>query len=270
MKNYTGKTALVTGASSGIGKAFATLLAERGANLIVVARTESALLGLAAELKQKYGVQIHVISCDLTEPNSASRLFAKVQNANLRVDLLINNAGFGKWGEFLDFDLKSYDSMLTLNINTLVQLCHLFLPSMVKNKEGGIINVASVAAFVPVPYAAVYSASKSFVLYFSEALYGEYRNKGVNIMALCPGGTDSNFAAVANPQVKLPNGTSETAEVVAERALKSFLKQKSYIVSGKKNYLTTLFPRFLPRQKVIEVTGTVWKKVISSGLANPS
>lgn len=261
MKSYKGKTVLVTGASSGIGKAFAESLAEKGANLIIVARSGDKLKEQASELEKKYSVQVGVIVIDLSESGSAKKIFQQTQTAGLSVDVLINNAGFGKWGDFLEFDLETYSSMLSLNINSLVELCHLYLPEMVKKKDGGIINVGSTASFVPVPYAAVYSASKAFVLYFSEALYGEYNDKGVTVMTLCPGGTESNFATVANSEIKVPREAYESPKDVVNTALPAFLNNESYVISGFKNYMSEILPRFLPRKVVIQLVGNMWKKV---------
>jgi hypothetical protein len=262
MKTYSGKTVLVTGASSGIGKAFAELLASLGAHLILVARTESALQEQAALFKQKYGVDVHIFPCNLGIPGSALKLFEQVKKSNLVIDILINNAGFGKWGDFLEFEREDYVSMLNLNITTLVELCHLFLPDILERKGGGIINVASTAAFIPVPFASVYSASKSFVLYFSEALHGEYQDKGVTVLALCPGGTESRFASIANAQVNISRSVYEPAEKVAKTALEALLKKKSSVISGRQNHLAALLPRFLSRKSVIQISKKVWLKTI--------
>lgn len=265
MKDYRNKLVLITGASSGIGLSFAHHLAREGANLILVARTRIRLEEIASELKKiRSDIQIHVIDMDLGKPLAAKALFEQTQKLNLSVDILINNAGFGKWGEFLDFDRDTYHSMLTLNINTLTDLCHVYLPAMLIKKEGGIINVASTASFQPVPYAAVYSASKSYVLNFSEALYGEYVDQGVVTLALCPGGTETNFNAVADSSVVLPSGSLESPDVVARRGLDAFLEKRNYIVSGNTNYLTSLISRLLSRKSAIFLTRKVWKKVIDN------
>ena len=195
MNNLQGKTALVTGASSGIGLALAHSLAARGANLILTARSEDKLLSLAKDLQEK-GTSVHVFVQDLSEQQAASRLYDQIAQAGLTIDLLINNAGFGIWGGFEETPLTEYSRMLQVNINALTELCHLFIPNMIKQKESGIINVASTAAFVPIPFAAAYSASKSYVLMLTEALHGEYNQHGLQAMTLCPGGTASNFAAV--------------------------------------------------------------------------
>ncbi|MBD1372250.1 SDR family oxidoreductase [Hazenella sp. IB182357] len=262
MKRFNGQIALVTGASSGIGMAFAEKLAANGADLILTARSTNKLNELGNRLSAQYQIQVKTIAIDLSQPGSAQSLFRETKKENLSVDLLVNNAGFGKWGSFLEFDSQVYHEMLHLNINSVVELTQLFLPNMLSNQSGGIINVASTAAFLPVPYAAVYSASKSFVLYFSEALHGEYYKKGINVLALCPGGTKSNFASVANQKKTISTDQYETPEVVAENGLNAFLKNKPYVVSGTKNYLTTIIPRLLSRRRVIHISGDAWKKMI--------
>ncbi|WP_372371139.1 SDR family NAD(P)-dependent oxidoreductase [Candidatus Uabimicrobium sp. HlEnr_7] len=261
MKQLAGKTALVTGASSGIGLALAKSLAARKMNLIITARSENKLNEIATEL-QKSGVNVDVFSSDLSERGAAENLFKQVSEASLHVDLLINNAGFGKWGELLEINREEYQQMLQLNINALTELCHLFIPDMLSRKEGGIINVGSTASFVPIPFAAVYSASKAYVLSFTEALQGEYGDRGLSVMTLCPGGTNSNFAAVANPNLKQIFANKDTPEFVAEMGLEAFLKGKLYVITGKGNKKVALLPRILSRQKVLEIVGASWKKTI--------
>lgn len=259
MKQLTGKTALVTGASSGIGLALARLLAARGAHLIITARSEDKLNEIAAELRQK-GVKVQVFVGDLSQKGAAKMLFEQVEKAGLQVDLLVNNAGFGKWGEFLDVDWATYDEMLQLNIGALTELCHLFIPGMLKRGEGGIINLGSIASFVPVPFAAVYSATKAYILMFTEALQGEYGARGLQCMTLCPGGTASNFAHVANPDIKVASGFSDTAEFVAEIGLDAFLKGDLYVVPGSRNKQVAFLPRLFSRKAVLKIIGDNWKK----------
>lgn len=261
MKDLQGKTALVTGASSGIGLAFAKALAARGAHLILTARSADKLREIAAEL-QGPGVKVQVFPNDLSQPGAAQQLFEQVTQAGSTVDLLINNAGFARWGEFLEFPRAQYVEMLQLNITALVELCHLFIPGMLGRGEGGIINVGSTASFIPVPYAAVYSASKAYVLYFTEALQGEYGTRGVRCMTLCPGGTDTNFAAVANAAVKLRPARRDTPEFVAEAGLVAFLKGELYVIPGSHNQQAAWLPRFLSRKQVLKIVGDTWKKTI--------
>jgi hypothetical protein len=175
----------------------------------------------------------------------------------LTVDVLINNAGFGKWAHFLAEDIDTYQRMLTVNINALVRMTCLFIPNMLTRGKGGVINVASTAAFQPVPYIAVYSASKSFVLNFTEALSGEYRQRGLRFLALCPGNTTTNFMATANADT---SGMSFAApENVVENALNAFLQGRSYYVPGMVNYLTSLLPRILSRSVSINIVANMFK-----------
>jgi short-subunit dehydrogenase len=264
MKSYKGKTALVTGASSGIGKAFAHDLASRGARVIITARSEPALQAVAAELRGRYSTLVDVIPMDLSKAGAAARLMAAVDALDLKVDLLVNNAGFGKWGDFLSIEAPANAEMIQLNVTALVELCRLCLPGMLTRDDGGIINVASTAAFVPLPYAAVYSAAKTFVLYFSEALWGKTRKSGVHVMALCPGGTASNFAAVA---ADLPGAGAgrpglDSSESVAKAGLDGFLKRKTYLITGKGNQRLAWLPRLMSRQKVVTTMGDRWKTVV--------
>lgn len=261
MSIFKNKSILITGASSGIGLSFAQLLAKQGSNLILVARNQEQLEQIASGLSKKHGIEAYVIAADLAEPGAAQRIFAQTQKKNLSVDILINNAGFGKWGDFLQFDTATYSSMLQLNIITLTELCHLYLPHMLAKKEGGIINVSSTGGLLPVPYTAVYSASKAYVLTLSEALYGEYSKQGITVLALCPGGTKTNFSAVADSTVDMERSLA-SPDTVAQDALDAFLKRKSYVVSGWGNYFNILLTRFLPRKTTISLVGTSWKKII--------
>ncbi|MGL5742506.1 MAG: SDR family NAD(P)-dependent oxidoreductase [Legionella sp.] len=186
MSIFKSKLVLITCASSGIGLSFAQLLAKQGSNLILVARHQEQLEQVASELSKQHHIKTHVIAADLAEPGAAQKIFSETQKLNLSVDILINNAGFGKWGDFLNFDTATYSSIVHLNIIALTDLCHLYLPQMLEKKEGGIINVASTAAFLPIPYSVVYAASKAYVLNFSEALYVEVqqsRNHGLGTMS---------------------------------------------------------------------------------------
>lgn len=260
--SFAGKTALVTGASSGIGEAFAKALAGRGANLVLVARSEAALLTLASGLRAEHRVRIDVVAMDLAKAGAAERLHARTTEAGIGVDFLINNAGFGKWGDFLEFPRAIYAEMLALNIQAPVELCHLYLPDMLGREGCGILNVASTAAFIPVPWASVYSASKSFVLYFTEALHGEYADRGVRILALCPGGTRSNFAAVASYADSRLIGTGQSPDAVVEVALAALDRNCSHIVPGAGNKVTPLLARLLSRSSVIRLSGHAWRRII--------
>jgi len=236
--------ALITGASSGIGEAFARRLAAQGTNLILVARSEANLNSLAAELSKKYDIHAEVIPADLSNGDAAHSLHAEVTHRNLGVDLLINNAGFGSYSSFEKLPLERETQEIALNMTALVALTHLFLPEMLAKEAGAVINVASTAGFQPVPYMAVYGATKAFVLSFSEALWAECRPQGVRILALCPGATDTRFAGVAG--TNLPS-KGATAESVADAALAALARGRSYFVPGGGNYRLSLVSRFTPR-----------------------
>ena len=259
MKSFKDATVLVTGASSGIGEAFARNLANRGANLILTARSEDKLGQIVEELAAKHAIKAHVFPGDLSHPNTPQQLGSQIQAASLSVDVLINNAGFGKCGPFLEHDYQSYQDMLNLNIKALVGLTHLFLPSMLEKGDGGVINVASTAAFQPIPYLATYSATKAFVLGFSESLWGEYHERGLTVLALCPGNTATNFADVANIDVTRMTRAA-TPEIVVEEGLRAFLKGRNYVIPGRTvNYLLANLSRLLSRRRVLGITSGIFK-----------
>ena len=210
------KTALITGASTGIGVVFARQLAQRQMELILVARSRDKLEQLAAELGEQYGVKVTVIVQDLTVAGAGKLVYETVNQKGINVDLLVNNAGFGGYGAFSEQDLARQLEMIQLNNLVLVELTHYFLRPMLAGAGGAIINVASIAGFQPLPYLSVYAATKAFVLSFSESLWAENKDKGVEILALCPGPTESNFFEVARfPSAFMgKNGRLDSAEVV--------------------------------------------------------
>lgn len=270
MKTYTNKTILITGASSGIGMAMAHDLCSRGANLILAARSTEKLNELA-ELIRKKGKEAYVFTSDLSVSGSAEKLHYEINEANLQVDLLINNAGYGRWGEFTDFDLADYNKMIQLNITTLTELCHLYITDMAKRKNGGIINVGSTASFFPIPYGNVYSSTKAYVLMFSEALNYEYREKGIHVMALCPGATESEFMAVATEKdkevqkiakEKTSSVSFQTSEEVAKECLDAYEKGKIYHIAGKSNRRTYAISKHLSRKRVLNMVGKMFGQVV--------
>jgi len=264
ISDFKGLTVLITGASFGIGEAFAYYLASLGANLVLTARSADKLKLIACELKQKYAISVQVFPADLSESAAPWQIFDQIKAAGLNVDVLINNAGFGKWAYFHAVDIESYQQMLTVNINALVRLTYLVLPDMLARGKGGVINVASTAAFQPVPYIAVYSASKSFVLNFTEALAGEYTEKGLNFLALCPGSTDTNFMKVANPEIDTSDENFATPEDVVRSGISAFVKGRKYHVPGVMNYLLSLLPRIFPRAVAIRVVANMFKDRVAS------
>lgn len=255
--DFDQKTVLITGASSGIGAALATALAAQGAHLILVARSHDRLLQVAEHLRLQYQTPVTVFAVDLSLPNGAQALYEATQSAGLSVDYLINNAGFGRWTAFLQQPLATYQQMLQLNIQTVVALTYLYLPHMVANGHGGVMNVASTAAFQPLPYIAVYGASKGFVLQFTEALAGEYAAQGIACMALCAGNTDTNFVRVANADTTGMHASS--AEDVAHVAVQAWQAKRISVVVGWRNRLSSLLPRLLSRRMVLALVRRMLK-----------
>ncbi len=249
---------LITGASSGIGEVFARKLAARGRSVLLVARSEDKLITLCNELGRSNNVRAQYIALDLSQPESAARLFEEVEQRGLSVEMLINNAGFGSMGDFAKLDLARELNMIDLNIKSLVELTHLFLQPMLARKQGTIINVASTAAFQPVPFMATYAATKAFVLSFSEALWEENRTRGIQVMALCPGVTETNFFEAARGQ-KPPARVAQTPEEVVDTALRGLAQNRSHIISGWTNYFMTQSERLVPRSLITRVAGRMMR-----------
>jgi uncharacterized protein len=243
------KTALITGASGGIGEALARVLAQHGYDLILVARTISKLEALGAELSAKNGIQTFSISSDLSAFDASEKLIADLETRKLNVDVLVNNAGFGEYGEFATGDPVKQQQMISLNILTLTMLTRALLPKMLERKFGRIMNVASTAAFMPGPLMSVYYASKAYVLSFSEALGEELLGTGVSVTALCPGPTESDFQARASMQEsKLVQGkTLMTSREVAEQGVAALERGQRVVIPGIINQIQAQAARFLPR-----------------------
>lgn len=257
-------TALITGASAGIGAAFAQELAARQTNLVLVARSEAKLQQLAQKLQDQYKIQVDVVVQDLTEPAAAKSVFDAVTQKGLTIDLLINNAGFGEYGDFAELDGERQVKMVQLNILALVDLTHQFLPGMRQRRSGGVINMSSTAAFQPMPYFSLYAATKAFVLSFSEALWAENKSYGVHVLAVCPGPTDTNFFQDAEFPQSLANIAAANytpTEVVVREALQALEKKQSTVIPGAiTNQLTASLHRFLPR----ETLAILWQKILGS------
>ncbi|ARI81073.1 SDR family oxidoreductase [Microcystis sp. LEGE 00066] len=249
MFNYRGKTALITGASSGIGEIFARELAKRGMNLILVARTEEKLRTIATDLYQVYGVRTEVIVVDLSRENAAQDVFSAVEEKALTVDLLVNNAGFLNYAPFEQIPLEQDRAQVMVNVVALVDLTHKFIPGMLAKGEGAVINLSSSGAFQPMPYMAVYGASKAFVLSFSEALWAEYRHRGLRVLALCPGPTATRSL------VKIfDDGSATSPQRVVAVALKALEDGRNYVIPGLKNYwLANSIPRLMPRNITVQI-----------------
>ncbi|MEY4040378.1 MAG: hypothetical protein RLZZ52_1246 [Actinomycetota bacterium] len=251
---YTGTTTLITGASSGIGVEFAEGFAARGSNLILVARREDRLTELATRVKKQYSVDVTVIAQDLSTPGAGAALEKTVAAKKLTVDVLINNAGFGVNGYFVDEDRAVTQAEIALNIGTLVDLTAAFLPGMISRDKGAVVNIASTASFQPVPGMAVYAATKAFVRSFTEALWGELGTSQVRVLAVSPGATESEFFEVAGGK---PSGTSMPASAVVETMFKALDKSKSRpsVVVGGLNSFTAGLVAFFPKKSVIKMAG---------------
>ena len=249
---------LITGASSGIGEVFARRLAARGRNVLLVARSDDKLVTLCNELGRSNSIRAQHVALDLSLPDSAERLFEETKKRGLSIDLLVNNAGFGSFGDFSKADLERELNMIDLNVKSLVELTYRFLQPMRERKQGAIINVASTAAFQAVPFMATYAATKAFVLSFSEALWEENRPFGIKVMALCPGVTETNFFEAARGK-KPPARASQTPEEVVETALRGLAHGKSHIISGWINRAMTESERLVPRSLVTRMAGRMMR-----------
>ena len=247
------KVALVTGASAGLGVEFARQLSKRGHRLVLVARRKERLEKLAKELGNARAVAI-----DLSKANAAAKLIADLEEKGEVVDLLVNNAGFGLIGRFAELDAKRLRQMIDLNVGVLTDLCRAVAPGMIERKSGGIINVASTAAFQPGPKMAVYFATKAFVLSFTEALHEELRPNGIKVSCLCPGPTHTEFGEVAGFG---GNGMFDHVAMgpveVVEKGLAGLDKNRAVVVPGWMNKVTAASNRFAPRSVVRKIAGAI-------------
>lgn len=255
-------TTLITGASSGIGEAFARRLAARGHNLLLVSRSEDKLINLCNELGRIKSVHAQYFALDLAHPESPARLFEETRRRHLEVGFLINNAGFGSMGDFLALDRARELNMIDLNVRSLVDITRHFLGPMREKKSGTLINVASTAGFQPVPFMATYAATKAFVLSFSEALWEENRPHGIHVMALCPGVTETNFFEASRMQ-RPPARASQTPDEVVGIALRALKRRKSFVITGWTNYFVTESERFVPRSLILRAIGSVMRGAAS-------
>ena len=247
--------ALITGASTGIGRELAFIAAENGYDVALVARSAASLQTVASEIERKTSRKAHVFATDLSVPNAARALFGEVINAGVNVDVLINNAGFGLVGKFWELPDDQQMQMVELNIGALTQLTRLCLPAMVERRSGYILNVASTAAFQPGPLMTVYYASKAYVLSFSEAVHNEVKEYGVKVCCLCPGPTRTEFvnrAGMANAKL-FKSGRVMSATEVAHIGWNAMQAGKSSVVSGALNATVAFLTRFGPRQLMASI-----------------
>ncbi|KPK86741.1 MAG: hypothetical protein AMS27_04375 [Bacteroides sp. SM23_62_1] len=255
MMNY----ALVTGASSGIGYELCLLFARNGYNLILVARKEDKLRHIANDLENNYKIKTLLIPIDLSHKNAAEKIFSQVQEKSITINYLVNNAGFYVKGAFSETSWEEEQGIIQLQCLNHIRLTKLFLPGMLKCGKGGILNVGSTGSFVPGPYNAVYCASKSFVLSFSEALAQEVADSGITVTALCPGGTYTAFQKFDKRKKSILFPVMKASRV-AEIGYKSLMKGKRVVIPGRMNKIQVFFIRFIPRNFIVRLTGSIVAK----------
>jgi short-subunit dehydrogenase len=264
MSTWSGKWALVTGASAGIGKALAEALAGGGTNLVLTARRSDRLNELARNLSAAHKIRTEIFAADLVQPDAPQKIFDFTRERSLQIDLLINNAGFGAYGEFSSVQQNRLLGMVQVNCAAVVHLTHLFLPQMIQRRSGDILIVASTASFQAVPYISTYAATKAFDLIFAEGLAEEVKPHGVRVCALCPGSTESEFREIAtDSQSPAANHRQETAGKVARVGLQALAAGKSYVISGTRNYLGAQVQRLVPRRLVTSIAAKLFRPAIN-------
>ncbi len=254
-RTYSKTTALITGASGGIGLELSRLFAQDGYDLILVARSTEKLQALAVELERAHGITVTILPADLSQPNAAQELYRQVQAKDIRVDALVNNAGFGILGALATAPLEDSLEMIQLNLASLTILTQLFLPDMIKRRFGRILNVGSTGSFSPVPTMAVYGATKAYVLSFSEAIAEELRGTGVSVTALCPGVTITGFQARSGVgEARMVTMGSMTAGRVAAIGYRALMRGQPVIIPGFWNSLMIFVTRFAPRSLMARIS----------------
>jgi short-subunit dehydrogenase len=262
--NWKGDWALITGASSGIGREFANQLGAAGLNLVLVARRKPLLDNLAADLSERYGGRVITIPIDLSQLGAISAVGSRLFAEQVRVRLLCNNAAFGSWGPFEKTSAPTYQQMIELNIGAMVELCHHFLPDLASHSTSAIINVSSPAAFQPIPYMAVYAATKSFVHNFSQALYGEWKDRGIMVQSLVPGPTATEFDDVAGAYASAVKDRGTPHKVVKD-ALDNLGKDTPVVMSAKGTYQQRFFAALFPPKMVIRTVKRMFEPPGTSG-----
>lgn len=255
---WKGKWALVTGASAGIGQAIAEELSRQGTNLVLTARREDRLIALANRLGKEHGVQAVTFTADLAQSTAPEAIFAFTKERGLSIDLLVNNAGFGQYGQFDAVATDRLLQMVQVNCAAVLQLTRLYLPEMVARRRGDVLIVSSTAAFQAVPYISTYAATKAFDLFLAEGLAEEMKPHGIRVCALCPGTTTSEFHAVAGHPSE-SKGREQSAETVARNGLKALAGGKSYVISGLGNYLGAHGERLVPRRFVTRIAAKMFR-----------
>jgi short-subunit dehydrogenase len=260
MTPWSGKWALVTGASAGIGTALAEELARGGTNLVLTARRRERLEELAQKLVAAHKIQTKIFVADLAEADAPEKIFQFTSEQGIEVELLINNAGFGAYGEFHTVEARRLLEMVQVNCSAVLHLTRLYLPEMVARRHGDVLILASTASFQSVPYISTYAATKAFDLLFAEGLAEEMKPYGIRVCALCPGSTESEFADVAGQtHIAATRANRETAEKVARTGLRALAAGKSYVISGLGNYLGVLGQRLVPRRFVARIAARMFR-----------
>jgi len=256
------KTALITGASKGIGKELAFLFAEKGHNLVLVARSADALEKIKVEIEETFSVSVYNLEADLSDATAAQAVFNEVKEKVGDVDFLVNNAGFGDYGTFADAEWDCYERMIALNVTTLTHLTHLYVNDWRGRIAGKILNVSSTAAFQPGPMMAVYFATKSFVLNLSEALGEELKNDHITITALCPGPTSTHFGEVSKMSASqlVKNVQIADAKDVAALGYRAMMQGKPVVIHGTMNKLAPFIIRFIPRKWVTRLSAKIMRQ----------
>lgn len=258
MDTWKGKWALVTGASAGIGAALAGELAAGGTHLVLTARRKERLEQLAARLAKQHGIKTEIFTADLGQPVAAEEIYRFTKEQGIEIELLVNNAGFGQYGEFPAVDTLRLLQMVQVNCVAVVHLTRLFLPDMIARRSGDVLIVASTAAFQAVPYISTYAATKVFDLFLAEGLAEEMKPYGIRVCALCPGTTTSEFHEVAGHPART-KGREEPAEKVARTGLAALAAGKSYVISGLGNYLGAHGERLVPRRFVTRIAAKMFR-----------
>jgi len=252
------KWALVTGASAGIGKALATELAAGGTHLVLTARRRDRLEELAKQLRSKHKINVQVFEADLAKPSALEEIFQFTKEKGLAIELLVNNAGFGQYGELTSVEPQRLLDMVQVNCSAVLHLTRLYLPEMIARRSGDVLIVASTASFQAVPYISTYAATKVFDLFLAEGLAEEMKPYGVRVCALCPGTTESEFHELAG-HAEHARRKSETAEKVAKTGLRALAGGKSYVISGLGNYLGAHGERLVPRRFVTRIAASLFR-----------
>jgi uncharacterized protein len=258
-QEWKGKWALVTGGSSGIGVALAKQLAAVGTHLVLTARRRERLEELARTLQESHGIRTEVFAADLARPEAPPEIHNFTKQKGIEIDLLINNAGFGQYGELTAVEPQRLLDMVQVNCAAVVHLTRLYLADMVMRRRGDVLILASTASFQAVPYISTYAATKAFDLLFAEGLAEEMKPYGIRVCALCPGSTQSEFHVVAGQEKFTGKYAQETAEKVARRGLQALADGKSYVISGVGNYLGAQSQRLVPRRAVTRIAAKMFR-----------